>query len=147
MATAKDIQKLRRETGAGVMDVKRALEEAKGDFAKATEIIKEKGLVKAEAKAERAINAGLIKTYTHNDRVGVVLRLGCETDFVAKSDVFQKLAQELAMQIVAMDPKDPVELMAQPFIKDESTTIEELVKQVIAKTVENIRVDEFRRLT
>lgn len=141
-----DIKKLREKTGAGVMDAKRALEESGGNFEQAIEIIKEKGLTKADKKAEREIKAGIIKAYVHNDRVGAVLRLGCETDFVAKSEPFQELAQEIAMQIVAMDPDDVEALLEQPFIKDESTTVGDLIKQAIAKTGENIRVDEFHRL-
>jgi len=146
MADASVVKKLRDQTGAGVMDAKRALEEADGDLEKAAAVIKERGLAKAEKKSEREIKAGIVKTYGHNDRVGVVLRLGCETDFVAKSEPFQELAHNIAMQIVAMNPKDMEELMAQPFIKDEGTTIEELVKETIAKTGENIKIDEFHRM-
>ncbi|PIR97724.1 MAG: translation elongation factor Ts [Candidatus Colwellbacteria bacterium CG10_big_fil_rev_8_21_14_0_10_42_22] len=141
-----DIKKLREETGAGIMDAKRAIEEAGGDYAKAVEIMREKGLAKAEKKSDREIKAGVIKTYTHNDRVGTVLRVGCETDFVAKSEPFQELIQNLAMQIVAMNPKNVEELLGQNFIKDESQTVGDLVKQAIAKTGENIKVDEFYRL-
>lgn len=146
MPSAEEVQKLREATGAGVMDAKRALEDAGGDFDKAAELIKEKGLAKAEKKADREIKAGVVKGYTHNDRVAAVLRLGCETDFVAKSDPFQELAQNLVMQIVAMDPEDVDALMEQPFIKDDKKTIEELVKETIAKTGENIQVDTFHRL-
>jgi elongation factor Ts len=140
-----DIKKLRESTGAGVMDAKRALEEAGGDFKKAAEIIKEKGLAKAASKSEREIKSGLIKTYLHNNRVGVLLKLGCETDFVAKSDPVQELAQDLVMQIAAMEPDGVEGLLAQPFIKDESVTIEELIKQAIARTGENIRIETFYR--
>src|SRR3989344_1994074 len=146
MADASAVKKLRNLTGAGVMDVKSALEEAGNDFDKAAEIIKEKGLAKADKKAEREIKAGIIKTYTHNDRVGVVLKLGCETDFVARSEPFRELAHNLAVHIVAMNPENIEELMAQPFVKDEKTPIENLVKGAIAKTGENIRIDEFYRL-
>ncbi|KKU19647.1 MAG: Elongation factor Ts [Parcubacteria group bacterium GW2011_GWA1_47_11] len=146
MADASAVKKLRDLTGAGVMDVKSALEEAGNDFDKAAEIIKEKGLAKADKKAEREIKAGIIKTYTHNDRVGVVLKLGCETDFVARSEPFRELAHNLAVHIVAMNPANVEELMAQPFVKDEKTSVENLVKGVIAKTGENIRIDEFYRL-
>jgi elongation factor Ts len=141
-----NIKKLRELTGAGVMDVKHALEEAGGDLDKAGEIIKEKGLVKAATKSEREIKSGLIKTYLHNNRVGVLLKLGCETDFVAQSDPFQELAQQLVMQITAMEPENVPALLSQPFIKDESVTIEELIVQVIAKTGENIRIEAFHRL-
>ncbi len=141
-----DVKKLRELTGAGVMDAKRALEETGGDLGKAEEIIKSKGLAKAAAKSEREIKAGLIKTYTHNNRVGVLLKLGCETDFVARSEPFQELAHNLAMQIAAMEPDGVQTLLDQTFIKDEDITIDDLIKQVIAKTGENIRIEAFYRL-
>jgi len=141
-----DVKKLRELTGAGVMDAKRALEEAGGDLGKAEEIIKSKGLAKAAAKSEREIKAGLIETYTHNNRVGVLLKLGCETDFVARSEPFQELAHNLVMQIAAMEPDSVQTLLNQTFIKDESVTIDDLIKQVIAKTGENVRIETFYRL-
>ena len=146
MANASDVKKLRELTGAGVMDAKNALTETGDDFEKAVEVIKQKGLAKADKKAEREIKAGLIKTYTHNDRVGVVLKVGCETDFVARSEPFKELVHNLAVHIVAMDPANVDELMAQPFVKDEGTSVEDLVKGVIAKTWENIKIDGFYRL-
>ena len=146
MANASDVKKLRELTGAGVMDAKNALTETGDDFEKAVEVIKQKGLAKADKKAEREIKAGLIKTYTHNDSVGVVLKVGCETDFVARSEPFKELVHNLAVHIVAMDPANIDELMAQPFVKDEGTSVEDLVKGVIAKTGENIKIDEFYRI-
>jgi len=146
MADAQEVKKLREQTGAGVMDAKKALQEAEGDFDKAAEIIKEKGLAKADSKSDREIKAGIVTSYVHNDRIGAVLRLGCETDFVAKSEPFTQLADNLIKQVVAMGPQDIDELMAQPFFKDEKTTIEELIKSTIAQTGENIRVDEFYRI-
>jgi elongation factor Ts len=140
-----NIQKLREETGAGVMDCKRALEDAVGDFEKAKELIRERGLAKADKKSERTASAGIITSYIHNDRIGVLLELRCETDFVCKSDPFRELAKNLAMQIAAMDPADTAALLTQPFIKDERITIEELIKGVIAKVGENIRVERFCR--
>lgn len=145
MVNTEDIQKLREATGAGVMECKRALEDAAGDFSKANELIRERGLVKADKKSERAVNAGIITSYVHNDRVGVLLELHCETDFVGKSNPFRELAKNLTMQIAAMDPADTEALLAQPFIRDEKTTIGELVKGVIAKVGENIVVERFVR--
>ena len=145
MVKTGDIQKLREATGAGVMECKRALEDAAGDFPKAKELIRERGLVKADKKSERAVNAGIVTSYIHNDRVGVLLELHCETDFVGKSEPFRELAKNLTMQIAAMDPADPEALLAQPFIRDEKTTVEELVKGVIAKVGENIVVERFVR--
>jgi len=140
-----DIQKLREITGAGVMECKRALEEANGDFDKAISIIHERGQVLAQKKKERTTGAGVLESYIHNERVGVLLELRCETDFVAKSKEFKELAHNLAMQIAAMAPTDVNDLLTQIYIKDEKLTIEELIKQTIAKFGENIQIERFCR--
>lgn len=140
-----DIQKLRELTGAGVMACKKALDDAGGDFDKAIALIKERGFAKAREKAGREAKAGLIKAYVHNDKVGALLELNCETDFVARSDPFRELAHNLTMQIVAMNPADREELLAQLYIRDESTTINDLIKATILKTGENIQVKRFVR--
>lgn len=140
-----DVQKLRGETGAGVMDCKRALEEAKGDFGKAKAIIREKGLAKAAKKSERETGAGYLESYIHAGRVGVLLELRCETDFVARNEKFRKLAHELAMHIAAMNPENVEELLGQLFVKDEKETVKNLVKQAIAELGENIEVARFTR--
>lgn len=145
MVKAEDIQKLREITGAGVMDCKNALNDAGGDFKKAQELIRERGLVKADKKSERVVNAGIVTSYIHNDRVGVLLELHCETDFVGRSEPFRELAKNLSMQIAAMEPVDSKALLEQPFIKDDKTTVEELIKGVIAKVGENIIVERFVR--
>lgn len=140
-----DIQRLREATGAGVMDCKRALDDTKGDFEAAMDLIKERGLVKAEKKSQRSTGAGLLETYVHNGRVGVLLELRCETDFVARADAFRQLAHELVMQIAAMEPADVEALTKQLYIKDESVTIKDLVKKNIALLGENIRIEKFCR--
>jgi elongation factor Ts len=140
-----DIQKLREITGAGVIECKQALEEAKGDFDKAIVIIHERGLVRAEKKKARDTGAGLLESYLHGERVGVLLELRCETDFVAKSKEFRELAHNLAMQIAAMNPVDIDDLLNQAYIKDESLIIGDLIRQVIAKIGENIRIERFCR--
>ena len=145
MAKKEDIEKLRNLTGAGVMDCKKALEETKNDFDKALELIQERGYIKAEKKATRATGAGFLETYTHNNRVGVLLDVRCETDFAAHSDPFKNLAHELVMQIAAMDPKDIDELLKQPYIKDANLIIEAVIKTTNAKIGENIRVERFCR--
>jgi elongation factor Ts len=145
MVKASDIQKLRGETGAGVMECKRALTDAAGDFKRARELIRERGLVRAGTRSERAANAGIVTSYLHNDRVGVLLELHCETDFVGKSEPFRELAKNIAMQIAAMGPEDTEALLAQPFIRDEKMTVSELIKSVIAKVGENIMVERFVR--
>ena len=141
--TTDDIKNLREQTGAGVMDAKRALEEADGDVAKATQIIQVKGLVKAEKRNERATGAGLIASYIHNDRIGVLLDIRCETDFVARTDDFRELARNVAMHIAAMNSTNIEVLFTEPFIKDQSLSIENLIKGVIAKVGENIRIEKF----
>ncbi len=143
--TADNIKNLRDKTGAGVMDIKRALEEAQGDLDRAIKIIGEKGLTKAEKKAERATGAGLIFSYIHNDRIGVLLDIRCETDFVARTDDFRELAHNIAMHIIAMAPESVETLFTEPFVKDQSVTIQNLVKGSIAKLGENIRVEKFCR--
>lgn len=140
-----DLQKLREETGAGIMDCKKALEEAGGDLDKARNIIRERGMVIADKKSDRKTGAGFLKAYIHNDRIGVLIEIRTETDFAVKSDPFQKLAHELAMQIAAMNPKDVDELLKQPFIKDESRTVEDVLKGTIAEVRENINIERFTR--
>ena len=146
MANTEDNKKLRAETGAGVLDCKKALDEAGQDFKKALEVIKEKGLAKAAKKADRETSQGLVETYVHGGgKIGVMLELQCETDFVARNSDFKQLAHDVAMHIAAMAPQDLDELMAQNFIRDASITIEGLVKQHIAKIGENIVVKRFVR--
>lgn len=140
------VQKLREATGAGVMDCHRALTEAKGDFDAAVAIIREKGFSKMEKRAGRATGAGCVRTYVHNDRIGVLLELRAETDFVVRSEPFQKLARELTMQIAASAPKDTEELLSQLYIKDESKTVKDCVSEVVAKVGENISVGQFYRI-
>src|SRR3989344_4612813 len=140
-----DIKRLREITGAGVMECKKALGEAKGDFDKAKSLVYEHGLIKAEKKGARATGAGLLHSYIHNERVGVLLELRCETDFVARNDSFKELAHNLAMHIAAMNPSSAEELMVQNYVKDESVDIEWLIKSTIAKVGENIKVEKFCR--
>lgn len=139
------IQKLREITSVGVMECKKALEQAGGDFDKAVAIIHERGLIKAEKKGNRPTGAGLLHSYIHNERVGVLLELRCETDFAAKNPSFKELAHNLAMQIAAMDSSNVEELIKQNYVKDESLTIEDLIKSLIAKLGENIKVEKFCR--
>ena len=127
------------------MDAKHALEEAGGDLEKAIQVIQEKGLAKADKKADRETGSGLIFSYVHNDRIGVLLDIRCETDFVARTDDFKNLAHDIAMQIAAMEPESVPDLYAEPFIKDQSITIENLIKGVIAKIGENMKVEKFCR--
>lgn len=149
MASSIDqIKKLREETAAGVHDIKNALEEAKGDEAKAKELLREKGFERAEKKADREIKAGWIFSYAHHSgRVGSIVDMGCETDFVARNEIFQKLGQEIAMQVTSMAPEDVEQLLKQEYIRDTSKTIGSLVKEAIAKTGENIIIEDFKRFS
>ena len=144
--SAEAVQKLRELTSAGVMDCRKALIESNGDIDAAAKIIQEKGIAKVEKRAGRETGAGLVHSYVHNDRIGVMLELRAETDFVVRSEPFQKLAHEIAMQISAMDPKSMEELLVQPYIKDESKTVKDLVTEVIAKVGENVTVNQFYRI-
>lgn len=140
------IKELREKTGAGVMDAKKALEEAKGSIEKAIELIQEKGLARAEQKSEREVKSGKVYCYTHLDGIAAsMVEVACETDFVAKTDEFDALCKEIAMQIVSMNPKDVEALLAQPYIREASKTIEQLVKELVGKTGENIRIIRFAR--
>ena len=186
-----DIKKLRELTGVGLTDAKKALVETDGDFDKALEAMRKKGLTKAEKKGDREAREGLIEGYVHSGRIGVVVEVNCETDFVARLDDFKKLAHEIAMQIAAMSPKyvseaditteemervrtelmasealasKPEEmrekivegqlkkhfveqvLMSQAYILDDSKTVEQHIKEAIAKLGENIVVRQFRRI-
>lgn len=188
---ATQVKQLREQTGASVMDCNQALREAAGDFAKAIEILKKKGSQRAEKKVERTAQQGIIEAYIHgNGKIGVLLDLRCETDFVARNAEFKTLAHDLAMHIAAMNPTfvrqedipaeileeerkiyreefaglnkpekvineivegklrkraETVCLLRQAFIKNPDMTVEELVKNYIAKLGENIRVAKFVR--
>jgi elongation factor Ts len=140
------VKEIREATGFGVMEIKAAVEEANGDKVKAMEILKKKGAEIAAKKAERETRQGRVATYTHSTgKIGVMVELLCETDFVAKNDEFMNVAREIALQIAAMNPKDSEELLAQDYIKDPSRKIDDLIKELIAKFGENIKLGRFER--
>ncbi len=139
------IVKLREVTGAGVMDCKRALDDANGDFDKAKDLIFERGVSKAEKKAERKTGSGILMTYVHNGRIGVMVEIRCETDFVAKNEDFKELARNIAMQIASMGGETVEEVLAQPFVKDPNLTVADLMTQAIAKIGENMKIERFCR--
>ena len=141
--SAEDVAKLREQSGAGIMDCKNALGEAGGDFEKALELIKAKGLAKAEKKGDREAGAGYLESYIHQGRVGVLLHINAETDFVTKNEDFQEMAKNIAMHISAMMPESVEALMAQEYVKDPSMTVEGYIKSVIGKIGENITVAKF----
>ena len=159
--SAAEVAALREKSGAGVMDCKRALEEAEGDIDRAIQVLRERGVMLAEKRAARETSQGLVECYLHaGGRIGAMVEVNCETDFVARTDLFKVLAHDLAMQIAATNPLSVSEddlpsgaegnpkelcLLRQPFIKDDSRTVNEVVRDVIAQTGENIRVSRFSR--
>ncbi len=189
--TIENIKKLRDVTGAGMMDAKAALTESEGDFDKAVELMRLKGIAKAGKKADRVAGNGVIESYVHGEKIGVLVEINCETDFVARTEDFKNFARDVAMHIAATNPTylssatvDPKELkketdtikkevlasgkpaefadkmvdgklkkwyeqvclLDQPFIKDDSKTIDGLTKEVIGKLGENIVIKRFSRL-
>lgn len=155
------VKELRELTGAGMLDCKRSLEEAGGDFDKAKNILRKKGIALAAKKAERATAEGLVQTYLHHDgRLGALVEINCETDFVARTEDFSKLAQDIALQVAATNPtylaSDDIPqgtegdakqlcLLLQPFVRDESMTVADMVRETVRKTGENIRIRRFAR--
>src|SRR5690349_10230678 len=127
------IKALREETGAGIADCREALEETQGDLEKAKAILKKKGLAKAVSKGDRAVGAGMVEVYSHGGKMGVLVELLCETDFVAKTEDFKTLAHELALQIASMRPSSVEDLLSQDYVRDPSMTIDALVKSTVAK--------------
>ena len=158
-STTKLIKELRERTSAGVMDCKKALDESNGNVDKAEQILKEQGIASAAKKAGRDTDQGLIETYIHSGgRIGAMVEVNCETDFVARTKEFSDLAHDIAMQIAAMNPStleenntdvasDNSSLLQQPFIKDPSKNIQELINETVGKLGENIRVRRFKRFS
>ena len=161
MVSTEDVKRLREETGAGVMDSKRALEQAGGNFEQARQLLREQGSAAAAKRTDRATSQGLVEAYIHGaGRIGALVEVNCETDFVARTDTFRALARDVAMQVAAMNPlglepdevpndapgdKSQHALLTQAFIKDSSKTIGDLVKEAIAQTGENVRITRFSR--
>jgi elongation factor Ts len=159
--TVEQIKALRELTGAGIMDCKRALEQADGDLEGAQRILREMGVASAAKKASRETNEGLVESYIHSGgRIGALVELNCETDFVARTDDLKELAHSIAMQVAAMSPiyvdeddipddedQNPQDvcLLQQAFIRDQSVTIQDLLGEAIGKIGENIRVRRFAR--
>ncbi len=155
------IRELRDQCGAGIMDCRKALLEAEGDTERALQILKQQGLLRAKKKADRATTQGLVEAYIHaGGRIGAMVEVNCETDFVARTDEFKELAHRLAMQIAAMNPQcisreeipetDDVNpqvacLLLQPDIKDPDRSVQDTIDEIIAKVGENIKVSRFAR--
>ncbi len=145
MVSIEKIKKLRKETQLSLLECKNALIKANGDLEKAKEILRKWGKEIADKKRERETREGIIESYVHaNKKIGVLLELNCESDFVAKNSEFQRLAHELALQIAAVDPNE-IPLLEQNWIKDEKKKIKELIEEYIAKLGENIVLRRFVR--
>ena len=145
--TADQIRKLREKTGAPMIRVKKVLVEVKGDNQKAEKILKKEGFEKASKRGERETSQGLIETYVHHSgKVASIVELLCETDFVARNKLFRELAHNLTLQVASMGAKDAKELEKQEFIRDPSKKISDLVREVITKTGENIRIGRIFRI-
>ncbi len=146
MVNIDQIKKLREETEVSISECKGALTKAKGDFQKAKEILREWGKDFAKKKIGKEAKEGIIESYIHsNKKIGVMIELCCQTDFVAKNPDFQKLAHELTLQITAINPSEETPLFDQLWIKDETKTIKELVDEYVAKLGENIIIKRFVR--
>jgi len=160
MITINQVKQLREETGLSIGECQKALKEANGDLAKAKEILRKRGQDFAKKRIEKEVGQGIIESYIHpGKKIGTMLELRCESDFVAKSEDFQKLAHELCLQIAAISPEEVdelhssppfanarvTELLEQPWIKDESKNIKELIEEHIAKFGENIILKRFVR--
>jgi len=159
--TTEMVKELRKESGAGIMDCRSALVGTEGDMKKALAALRENGLLKARKKAERTTRQGLVEAYIHTaGRIGAMVELDCETDFVARTDEFKELAHSLAMQVAALAPRYVSEeevpedeeilpeeacLLEQPYIKDPTRVVKDIIMETIAKVGENIRVRRFSR--
>lgn len=140
------LKKLRAETKAGVSDCREALEETNGDYEKAKKLILARSLEKAAKKEGKETSQGIIESYIHAGRIGVLVELKCETDFVAKTDEFKSLAHEIALQVASMNPKNVEELLKEEYIRDSSLKISDVIKHTVAKVGENITVTRFSRM-
>ena len=161
-ATVEEIRTLREQTGAGIMDCKQALEDNDNDMNKAAEALRQKGFARAARRSDRETTEGIIEAYIHTGgRVGALVELGCETDFVARNEEFKQVAHDIALQVAAMGPvyiseenkeegdgrpASEVCLLQQTFIKDSSRVVGDIVQELAAKVGENVRVVRFSRL-
>jgi len=137
------VKALREKTGAGVMDVKKALDDAKGDEKEAEKLLAKRSVEIVAKKSERATSQGLIESYVHLGKIGVLVELNCETDFVARNDEFKAFAHEVALQAATTEAKDVQGLLKEFYFKDTTKTTQDLLNEAIAKTGENIKIKRF----
>lgn len=145
MYSIEDVKKLREATEMSIMDIKSALTESKGNFDQAREILKKRGAEISAKKSNRAASEGLVESYSHQGRIGVLVEVNSETDFVVRNPEFKELAHELALQISAMNPIDVADLLEQEYIRDGSQKVRNLLQQKISKLGENIVIKRFIR--
>ena len=146
MITASQVKDLREKTGAGMMDCKKVLTETDGDMEKAIELLRERGIAKAAKKSDRIAAEGLVTAYVSEDtKIGAVAEVNAETDFVAKNDEFRTFANDVAKQVVLNNPANVEALLAEPFMKDPSKTVQEVLTDKIAKIGENMSIRRFAR--
>jgi elongation factor Ts len=143
--TTADIAELREQTGMGLMDVKKALDEASGNKSKALDLLKERGAQIMGKKADRHAADGLVEAYVHSGKIGVLVEVNCETDFVARSETFKEFAHDLSLQISSMAPESVELLLEQPFIKDSKLSIADYLRDVTGKLGEKIVISRFTR--
>ena len=139
------IKQLRAATGAGMTDAKAALVEARGDLEQAQNLLRKKGLATATKRADRDARAGLVDGYLHMGRIGSLVEVNCETDFVARTDDFKDFVHELAMQVAAVETDDVPSLLKQPSIHDAELSVEDRLNQLVAKLGEKIEIKRFIR--
>ena len=155
------VKELRDQSGAGIMDCRNALLEAEGEMEKALQILKQRSLLQIQKKARRSTTQGIIEVYIHTGgRIGAMVEVNCETDFVARTDEFKELAHHLAMQVVAQEPRfiskeevpegadiepEAACLLLQPYIKEPDRTVQDIIDETMAKVGENIKVSRFAR--
>ncbi|MBU1014849.1 translation elongation factor Ts [Patescibacteria group bacterium] len=148
MVDIAQLKQLREETDISFAECKKALEEAGGNLERAKEILRERGKEIASKKSSREVGEGLVHAYVHTTgKTGVLVDVRCETDFVARSADFQSIVHEIALQIASMEPETVGDLLEQPFVRDSSKTMKDLVQEAIAKMGENIVVHRFSRFT
>jgi len=146
MVTAAQVKELREKTGAGMMECKKVLAETDGNEEKAIELLKERGVLKAEKKSGRVAAEGLVNVYISDDKkVGAIVEVNCETDFVSRGDDFKAFVASIAKQVATQDPKDVEDLLAQKYVEDESITVQEALTNLIAKIGENMSIRRFNR--
>ncbi|MBI2028844.1 elongation factor Ts [Candidatus Gottesmanbacteria bacterium] len=142
-----NIKLLREKTQAPILEIKKALEKSNNDILKAEVALKEWSDKKAASKAGEATSMGVVEAYIHSGKVGAMVILTCQTDFVARTNEFKKLAKEIAMQVASMDPKDVNDLLKQSYIRDAKITINDIIKEKVAKLGENIKIKKIIRFS